>query len=130
MNVPLPSGAAIHTIAGMASITSRISLSARRTESSRGGFMSLAVRLFVIDYAFIHSSGKKRQQNFPPRSVFFWVLMVSWRVTGNIVIRRSLCPLRLGDREKPGADTGRGKRCWSTMVQSNAPAEIYQLHIL
>jgi hypothetical protein len=57
--------------------------------------MSLAVRLFVIDYAFIHSSGKKRQQNFPPRSVFFWVLMVSWRVTGNIVIRRSLCPLRL-----------------------------------
>src|SRR6202035_1387182 len=58
MNVPLPSGAAIHTIAGMASITSRISLSARRTESSRGGFMSLAVRLFVIDYAFIHSSGK------------------------------------------------------------------------
>jgi hypothetical protein len=50
--------------------------------------MSLAVRLFVIDYAFIHSSGKKRQQNFPPRSVFFWVLMVSWRVTGNIVIRR------------------------------------------
>jgi hypothetical protein len=57
--------------------------------------MSLAVRLFVIDYAFIHSSGKKRQQNFPPRSVFFWVLMVSWRVTGNIVIRRSLCPPRL-----------------------------------
>jgi len=46
--------------------------------------MSLAVRLFVIDYAFIHSSGKKRQQNFPPRSVFFWVLMVSWRVTGNM----------------------------------------------
>jgi len=36
--------------------------------------MSLAVRLFVIDYAFIHSSGKERQQNFPPRSVFFWVL--------------------------------------------------------
>jgi hypothetical protein len=36
--------------------------------------MSLAVRLFVIDYAFIYSSGKKRQQNFPPRSVFFWVL--------------------------------------------------------
>ena len=71
--------------------------------------MSLAVRLFVIDYAFIHSSGKKRQQNFPPRSVFFWVLMVSWRVTGNIVIRRifvrrvypcrrvarSVCPLHL-----------------------------------
>ena len=28
--------------------------------------MSLAIRLFVIDYAFIHSSGKKRQQNFPP----------------------------------------------------------------
>src|SRR5882724_4766035 len=78
----------------MASITSRISLSARRTESSRGGFMSLAVRLFVIDYAFIHSSGKKRQQNFPPRSVFFWVLMVSWRLTGSIVIR-SLCPLCL-----------------------------------
>ena len=57
--------------------------------------MSVAVRLFVIDYACIHSSGKKRQQNFPPRSVFFWVLMVSWRVTGNIVIRRSLCPLCL-----------------------------------
>jgi hypothetical protein len=57
--------------------------------------MSLAVRLLVIDYAFIHSSGKKRQQNFPPRSVFFWVLMVSWRVTGNIVIRRSLCPVRV-----------------------------------
>jgi hypothetical protein len=50
--------------------------------------MSLAVRLFVIDYAFIDSSGKKRQQNFPPRSVFSWVIMVSWRVTGNIVIRR------------------------------------------
>jgi hypothetical protein len=57
--------------------------------------MSLAVRLLVIDYAFIHSSGKKRQQNFPPRSVFFWVLMVPLRVTGNIVIRRSLCPVRV-----------------------------------
>ena len=36
--------------------------------------MSLAVRLFVIDYAFIHSSGKKRQQNFPPFLSSFAVL--------------------------------------------------------
>jgi hypothetical protein len=57
--------------------------------------MSLAVRLFVIDYAFLYIAAGKRQQNFPPRSVFFWVLMVSWIVTGNIVVRRSLCPLRL-----------------------------------
>jgi len=43
---------------------------------------------------FIHAAGK-RQQKFPPRSVFFWVLMVSWRATGNIVIRRSRCPVRV-----------------------------------
>jgi hypothetical protein len=35
-----------------------------------------------------------------------------------------------GDREKPGADNGRDKRSWSSMVQPNVSAEIYQLHIL
>src|SRR4029077_8610485 len=50
---------------------------------------------FRYRLCFIHSSRENRQQNFPLRSVFFWVLMVSRRVTGNIVIRRSLCPSRL-----------------------------------
>jgi hypothetical protein len=50
--------------------------------------MSLAVRPFVIDYAFIHSSGKKRQQNFPPRSVFFWALQKPLREVPKKIARQ------------------------------------------
>jgi len=51
--------------------------------------MSLAVRLFVIDYAFIDSSGKKRQQNFP-RVLSSLVLMGPGSNRQYRVIRESL----------------------------------------